>query len=161
MTLKDANSNNGLCFVIEKGKNCNNLQEGSDIEKNDYMTVSFPNNTDYKMCCSNYPVNNLGPVESIDIDSTEQVYKHFITNQQSTDEPTYPSLNVDLIEGQDNYPKNGDSSKFYLEQIDSSTLPQNDRVCLIDINKSNKKCPSGWTHSATTANGYNVCCKTT
>ena len=159
VTLKDANSNNGLCFVIKDSGNCNNLQEGTNIEKNDYITVSLPNNTDYKMCCSNYPVNNVGPIENDG--SNGQVYKHFITNQQST-ETTYPSLDINLIEGQDNYSKNADSSStFYLEQIDSSTLPQNDRVCLIDINKSNKKCPSGWTHSATTANGYNVCCKTT
>ena len=28
-------------------------------------------------------------------------------------------------------------------------------------NNKNKKCPEGWTHTATTIRGYNVCCKNT
>ena len=30
-----------------------------------------------------------------------------------------------------------------------------------DINNKKKKCPEGWTHTATTVRGYKVCCKNT
>ena len=60
------------------------------------------------------------------------------------------------------FPKDTNSvSQLPLHIINDNSSVQNTNLCLIDINNKNKKCPEGWTHTATTVRGYNVCCKNT
>ena len=109
-------------------------------------------NDDYDMCCSNYPVNDLEP-------ANPGSNKHFISQLEST---VQDPLNLKLVDGEANFPKDTNSvSQLPLHSINDNSSVQNTNLCLIDINNKNKKCPDGWTHTATTIRGYNVCCKNT
>ena len=147
LIFKESNRNNGLCFVINQDKNCN-TENGTNFNQ-------IKLTSDYDMCCSNYPVNDLNPVDGGN--------KHFISQISSTqdDSESGPNLELELIEDKANFEKDSGKSKLPLYKIENNSSIQNKNLCLIDINNKNKKCPEGWTHTATTIRGYNVCCKNT
>ena len=157
LTFKEPNRNNGLCFVINKENNCNKQKVETDssgktsmIYETNYNQIKL--NDDYDMCCSNYPVNDLEP-------ANPGSNKHFISQLEST---VQDPLNLKLVDGEANFPKDTNSvSQLPLHIINDNSSVQNTNLCLIDINNKNKKCPEGWTHTATTVRGYNVCCKNT
>ena len=68
---------------------------------------------------------------------------------------------LELIEDKANFKKLSGKSQLPLYKIENNSSIQNKNLCLIDINNKNKKCPEGWTHTARTIRGYNVCCKNT
>ena len=171
MTFKDENSQNGLCFVIDNTHKCNkqiSQETGSGstimVDSTEFNQINLDDKHD--ICCSNNLVANVEPAGNSTITSDQsattavsQHFKHFITQNETSNNKTLP---IKLVDGKDNFPSD-DNQTFNLNlvELNNNSDLENKNVCLIDINKKNKKCPSGWTHSATTIRGYNICCKNT
>ena len=162
LTFKESNRDNGLCFLINNQHNCNKKIVNTDssgatsmVYDTNYNQIKL--NDSYDICCSNYPINDLLPADPDQPNSK----KHFISQLEST--APEESVNLKLVDGEANFPSdpNNNGSALPLHSIDDNSSVQNTNLCLIDINNKNKKCPEGWTHTATTVRGYNVCCKNT
>ena len=145
ITYKDDNSNTGLCFYREKDKSCNCTKNTDNPKCNPslYSEKTLIINSESKnFCCSNSKINDPSP----NVENYKYYFGKDITGISSI-----------RVNGSSYF----DNDFMYPTKIKSSSDLENKRICLIDVNYSTKKCPSGWNYDSSLTNGENICCKTT
>jgi hypothetical protein len=170
--------NLGLCYGVNKGQKCNcdkaTMKEGETC--NDNLWIKYQTGDDFDICCSSKRINN--PLSNCDDAGDNCLFPtKFYFSETNNDRCINGSKlnNIVLQDGQHNFNRinkddgsgNYDSSEIYKCDVNKSDDINGKKVCLLNKNNTDEKCPNGWNYTGKfdsekyDGQNINICCKNT